>query len=358
MSSSTFNSDDHRRYVLWLFAVVCWPALAMFMLGIYLEPVSGDLTRVGFYSERAFGWRQPQPVFAKPLYDVGKYERYHDMVVLGDSFALARPRQQWQNHLAAATGWSIAVMEYDKFDWRRLLASPVFLAAPPKLVVFESVERSFPQRIRSRQICAPKAHEQAAPKPPLLRAELLRAPAPPADSNVRKADWGKIKLGFVINYLWKGARRAVTGVDRSGARKIALTRAAPFSSREQNEMLVYKDDILKRDAWREMSLEEMDCRIRQIKEAVEANGVTRFVLLVAADKLTSYADFVADEDLRGLSLLGQLSERLPDVMPRADRALKAAIRAGETDVYLPDDTHWGDAGHRAVADTLLGFLQH
>ena len=44
-------------------------------------------------------------------------------------------------------------------------------------------------------------------------------------------------------------------------------------------------------------------------------------------------------------------------MTRLDIALISAIRQGEQDIYLPDDTHWGSTGHQIVAKTLLTFLQ-
>ena len=94
-----------------------------------------------------------------------------------------------------------------------------------------------------------------------------------------------------------------------------------------------------------------------MRQQVEANGQTRFVLIVAPDKLTAYSDFIANKKLRNISMLTELSERNNKVIPRIDLALISAIRNGEQDVYLPDDTHWGSSGHRIAAETLLDFLQ-
>ena len=122
-------------------------------------------------------------------------------------------------------------------------------------------------------------------------------------------------------------------------------------------MLVYKDDLKKIFSLQQIDEQEFDCRIERMRQQVEANGQTRFVLIVAPDKLTAYSDFISDEKLRNISKLSQLSERNKNVIPRIDLALTKAIRKGEQDVYLPDDTHWGSSGHRIAAETLIDFLQ-
>jgi hypothetical protein len=43
-------------------------------------------------------------------------------------------------------------------------------------------------------------------------------------------------------------------------------------------------------------------------------------------------------------------------VPRLSEALGEAVEASCLDVYLPDDSHWSDAGHRITAKVLLAFL--
>ena len=100
----------------------------------------------------------------------------------------------------------------------------------------------------------------------------------------------------------------------------------------------------------------MSCRIEAMRSQVEANGYTRFVLMVPPDKLTAYADFLRDAKLKNASLLSSLSDLHSDIMPRFDKALISTIHAGEQDVYFPDDTHWASNGQRIAAETLISFL--
>src|SRR5262249_7504258 len=138
--------------------------------------------------------------------------------------------------------------------------------------------------------------------------------------------------------------------------ELPLAHPAPFSSDVKSTLLVYKDDLNKVDWWKNVEPAVLDCWIDAMRRIVEANGVTRFVLMVAPDKLTAYGELVGDPRLTEASSLANLSERHPDVMPRLDRELAASVRRGEMDIYLPNNTHWGSSGHRIAAETLLRFL--
>ncbi len=361
MSSCTSSSRVHRRFALGLLALVLVPVTVLFGLNLYLQPLSGDLTRVGSYAENDFGWNKPQLEFQQALFARGPYDRPYDVVVLGDSFSLQAPRLAWQNYLVAAKSWSVITLDINETSLTKVLNNPVFQKSPPRVFILETVERELPRRIKSEQSCEEKAlpdsHAAAAASLPdavTIHERDLRGLAKPVERDTASRD---IKLGYVRDYLWRGLLRALFGKARVDAETVALSRNAPFSSSTRDAMLVYKKDFRKAQWWREMGVPQISCRIDRMRRQLEANGRTRFVLMVAPDKLTAYADFLRDKDLRNLSALPELSRELPEVMPRLDGALTAAIRKGEQDVYLPDDTHWGSSGYRIAAETLLSFLQ-
>lgn len=355
MSSFIFSSDA-RRYVGGLTLLTLLPASVLFAVGIYLEPLYGDLTRFGAYSEREFGWTKPQLIFPTPLYTRDRYTQYHDIVVLGDSFSWGWPEYQWQNYIVAATGLSVVTLDIKKTSWNDVLESRTFLATPPRVFIVSIVEREFPQRIKGGAACVFAEHSRS-PKPlPPIKAIHVGNPQALARHIERNTRWNDVKLEFVWKYFWQNAQHRLKGVENTAVRRLNLTEGLRFSSANQRQMLVLGDDIQKTSTWKSMGLEEMRCRIEHIRWQVEANEKTRFVLMVAPDKLTAYAEFISDTGLRNLSLIGKLSDQHTGIMPRLDIALPAAIRSGEQDIYLPDDTHWGSSGHRMVADTLLDFL--
>lgn len=120
--------------------------------------------------------------------------------------------------------------------------------------------------------------------------------------------------------------------------------------------MIFKEDFDKQATWKAMTLQEMSCRLHQLRKKVERNGQTRFVLMVAPDKLTAYHQHLADPTTPYVSMLSSLAENNQAILPRIDLTLMSAIGRGEKDVYLPDDTHWGSTGHRISAETLLAFL--
>ena len=361
MNSSTSNSDLHRYYVQRLCALALIPFCGLFSLAVYLEPLWGDLTRIGSYAEREFGWNRTQLEFPKPLSTLGRYDRYHDVVVLGDSFSTGRPNLHWQNYLVTATSWSVVTLDINNIAVNQVLANRVFRETPPKFVIVESAERALTGRIEDEPPCAATALPQLGGKGPLRPAAITpprrQGPIEGTAKHVeRKTAWSDIQPTYVLSYLQNSFLRIVVGDAHTSAAKVELSRSAPFSSANNHAMLVYKDDFRKVQWWREMGVREIGCRVERMRSQVEANGITRFVFMVAPDKLTTYADFLKDEGLRGISSLAELSAHHAEVMPRLDLALISAIRQGEQDVYLPNDTHWGSSGYRIATETLLQFL--
>lgn len=339
-----------------MLALALLPALSLFCYGIYLQPLYGDLTRIGLYSEREFGWQQPQQTFASAAYVRDQYTRHHDVVVLGDSFSSAWPRQQWQNHLIARTGWSVVTLDINTVTIDQILANPVLQKSPPKVLIVESVERSFADRIGKAPGCAtllPHALGSATPGKAIYD---LQPRDLPSSTMERPQQWNDVKLEFVWRYLRNTWRMAHGGAPRRDVRKLALRRQGLFSSASQSDILIYGGDFDKQAKWSALTLHDMSCRIQQLREKVERNGQTRFVLMVAPDKLTAYSHELPTTDGAHISKLTELAALNPQTMPRLDLALSQAISQGKQDIYLPDDTHWGAEGHRLAAASVLAFL--
>jgi hypothetical protein len=271
---------------------------------------------------------------------------------------------QWQNHLVATTGWSVATLNLYKIRLEQILSSQVFHDHPPRVLIFESVERNLPENLKNdTSSCGKRPTTLQSNSDDASTAFTLPTRPdehlPGATQLVqRERFWSEIKLDYVRGYIWHSILRNLTGDARTEFGKVELIRPAPFSSRNQQAMLVFDQDFKKINRWKEEGMTEMVCRIKAMQRQVEANGYTRFVLMVPPDKLTVYADFIRDKGLRDSSTLGELSGNLPEVMPRLDLALISAVREGKQDVYLPDDTHWGSNGSQIAAETLLNFLQN
>jgi len=368
VNSSTSSSDPHRRFVVWLLALALLPMAGLLALCIYLQPLDGDLTRLGFFAEREFGWNAPQIEFPDTrldlptgLMDPGHFDRYHDVLVLGDSFAWGSPKMQWQNYLIAATDWSVATQNINSVRLRDVLGSPVFRDRPPRILIVESVERELVHHLQENNfkcggVVTPQQPAGVAADATVARSLDWERILSGATARVeRQIRWSDVKPSYVRDYVAESLARHLFGRRRSDSVVVSLSSPAPFSSANREALLVFKDDFNKVEGWREAQ-PNIDCWIDEMRRQVEANGHTRLVLMVAPDKLTAYAELLGDPAIKDTSLLARLSDRHPDVIPRLDRNLVAAIWRGEQDIYLPNNTHWGSNGHRIAAETLLHLL--
>jgi hypothetical protein len=370
VNSFTFSSNPHRSYTIWLLALVLLPATALFTFGIYLQPLYGDLTRIGYYSEREFGWSKPQLLFPDTKLnfpsgpdDSGSYGSYYDILVLGDSFSDARPKFQWQNYVASSTGWSIDTLNINLIRIKQVISSQEFREHPPKILIFESVERELPGHLfenasgcRSSDYSTRRFNEFDASKAFVTSTNTTKQ-LPGLSSTVgRETRMNDIKLEFVWKYILHYVLKNINMDETADVYKLSLLKPAPFSSKNINEILVYKNDIEKQNVWNKAGLSAMSYCAQEIRQQVEANGYTKFVLMVAPDKLTAYSEFLQNQKLRNISLLDKLSKLQSGVMPRVDIALRKAISEGQWDVYFPDDTHWGAAGQHIVSEALVRYL--
>ncbi len=141
--------------------------LILYALALTLEPIDGDLTRTGPYLESEFGWNAPQEQFAKDIYALAKnetYDKYYDVVIVGDSYSTMEFTYQWQNYLTLLTGLSSITFNIHSTNIDNLIASENFKKHPPKIFIWEFVERSISLSPRYTSTdCTPEANPPSAP---------------------------------------------------------------------------------------------------------------------------------------------------------------------------------------------------
>lgn len=352
--------------MLCLLSLTSVALLSLIAFGYYLQPMQSDLVRTGGYAAREYGWNQAQQAFKRPLYASDHYDHYYDIAVIGDSFSdLARP-YQWQNYLAAASVHSVV-----SFSFRRgmrlplLLAEPVFQQHPPKLLVYELAERHLLDLLDLQKPCVLSNTNQS--KPSSIYLNNIPQPINWPHYLAGHIRWITRDTAFNVDnieelishakhYFWRNLLRDYFEIESTNTRRYQLNRPAPFSSLQKQHLLSFEGDLNKQ-LWREQHLAQIQCVLLATQQQVEATHKTRFVVLIAPDKLSAYASFLLDTDLQDLSVIGKLAQQLPHLIPRVDLKLQAAIHAGELDIYLPDDTHWGWRGHQLAAETLINFLR-
>lgn len=346
--------------MLWMLWLGFLPGLVFFVLGIRMQPINGDLTRIGAFSESQYGWNAPQRVFAQPLFGSSVSDQA-DVLVIGDSFATAMTNHQWQNQVVAVTGLKVSTVSSYDLTVDQVMADAAYRARPPRFLVLTLVERHFPTMLARQARCEAPVPVRVAPAGPTSLKPQLQMPTVDNGVEITRptewTDWRDVTLGLAVKRLVRESVYRLQGRQLTKTWQYGLSRSDLFSNELSDRLLVFRGDIEKTAQWREATQAGIDCLLAELRRKVEAGGHTRLVVLVAPDKLTAYAPWVTDRSVQGLSELDALADRHPDLIPPIHRTLEAAIAAGTQDVYLPNNTHWGIKGHLLVGQVMADFLQ-
>jgi len=341
----------HRRYALLLILFSGALAAALALYGRSLQPLSGDLTRIGWRTENDFGWRSPKEHFEPLAAERGTLDAQYDVVAIGDSFTGEspwHPGTTWPHYLAHDTGLKVAIFDSDDDMVGRLLASRRFKSDPPAVVIYEIVERNLVPDHRSGTGDA--CPETPDPTVTLTPGPVMAPPVPVVRETARA--WTDWPASYAAAYLTQNLRRWIMGHETTNSVELDLTRGGLFSSRADRELLVYGEDFNKL-GWTEADWHGAACNLLRLQARVEANGKTLFLAMVAPDKLTSYGPFLAAEKFRGISRLDLVAEYPALNLVRFDRGFDPTEHV---DLYLPNDTHWSTTGHRLAAGLVERLL--
>jgi len=347
------------RYSFSLLAAYAICFLSVWGLAYYLYPLDGDLTRVGGFSENDFAPDEGQLRYSKNLFRVAKnlsdYDRYYDVLLLGDSFSCDQEARGygWQNFFCERTGYSMIVFDTRRYWPQEILASPEYQAHPPKVFLFETVERYL--------------HERTAyfSEDAVLGALPDREPiAFPAFSKLPEEDLEKSTThskrepcgdtDYVFGFLGAKVQRHL-GLNNQ-ALNFPLKTGALFSSRASETLLVYFDEM-KKKSLDDKELQKVREGVYRFKKLIENDGKTRFLCLVAPDKTAVYGDYLKDSAhaTRNIVEFVAADGRLP--MVRGDLRLSEAVREGKKDIYLPNDCHWNSEGNRIVGEAVAEYVE-
>ncbi len=346
----------YRRYLAVLLGL-CGVFLAYALhIALTFEPLTGDLTRVGGYTEKDYGWNGVEERFVPPLAEPGSLDGAYPIIVVGDSYSMQNtPDRQtpygsfWTDYLAAGTGLGVGVFDVRVNSLARVLDSAAYRAGP-RLVILELSERTLRKRLAGGADC----HEPA----PWIAPTLAPSATPPRPQSFRRALSSpsvETMVDQIADLLRKRALRLLIGERVTMARQLPLTRDDLFTSSQPAKLLAYAGDLLKA-GWTDADWKTFRCRLLSDQREVMANGKTSFVFVLAPDKSSAYAPWLPPGAWQ-VDAAPRMAEAAGLRMPRVDTALRAAIAAGTRDVYLPDDTHWSTAGARIVARTVIEYLR-
>lgn len=332
--------------------------LVLYTLALTLEPIDGDLTRTGPYLESEFGWNEPQEQFEKDIYTLEsneKYDKYYDVVIVGDSYSTMEFPYQWQNYLTLLTGLSSITFNIHTTDMDKLLTSENFRKHPPRIFIWEFVEREIalnPHRTSSD--CTPEANPSPGPFS-ITPTENSVMPYE-RDRTISFFNPNFNESSHYLKYFIRGLFVSKMG-KHSRTIRLPLTNGGLFSSKNDREILLFNRDFWKVQRFKKEFIEHRRCYISHIQNLSQKNRKTFFVALPAPDKTTAYEDFIEFKAIKNINLLELLDTDPRLHLIRMDRVFKKKIKEGVVDLYPPNETHWGSRGHRVVVEALIQYLK-
>jgi len=350
-----------RAFFIGLLSVwaVCFGLPLVFALDGSVQPLDGDLTRIGGLSERDYGWTEPQLRFDRlttarfgSIAALARAGVGYDFLVIGDSFSEAgvgNPhRFGYQQWIEAGLGYSVATISQAQIDYERVVCDLAALPTPPRYVVYQTAERYLAPRIRNLESAA----KETAPCPRPVEHSHRWAPksVPALEPYVRSTavGWHTIYAAFFSRMA--AMLSNATGYSRNSVKVFKLSNGALFSNLRSDDLLVVNEDL---DS-QVLDVDRLRHAIHGLAGLLARESGSTFILLVSPNKLSAYHRYV----------IGRAPEPTSPVlrgsgvpMADVDMELLSLITRGHRDVYLPDDTHWGYRGHCAAARAIASYIR-
>ncbi|MGQ5525276.1 hypothetical protein ACUHMQ_18720 [Chitinimonas sp. PSY-7] len=326
-----------RKFSLILVIPMIVLALVGSIAGYVFKPLQGDLTRLAQLPESDFGPQQAQPSISNK-WQVNTPIAQADMLIIGDSFSMGH---EWQSRIQER-GIKTATVHWDSLrscDRRnasygdflvRLIRESGFKG---RYIMLESVEREFEQRMQLRcdRVTATPAnlslsgYSAAASKPEIL-----------GWGWVYKALWHKLVL-----------QRKPQEKTFGGAKVVAMAGCNLFSNLRCDYGLFYKNDFRKPSFTSAQQVAAIDARLRELN--------VQPLWLIIPDKSTAYLGYGVNNEQPYVNIWQTLAQQTTVKSLDLGELLRQQSHQ-QRDLYLPNNTHLGNAGYLYLGDLVLQVL--
>lgn len=321
---------------------------------IWAQPINGDLTRIGGYPERWFGWNSTQPGMPCQTSKQRTPDKKH-VLVIGDSFSQS---QCWQSQLD--NRYTFDFMHVKDARLSQLIQK--IRTEKPDAIVMETAERALPDLYgrdslflnASEQCIMPDRRQHPDITLDQLKARMAVMPLLPDKHRATLPDSGKrISEGF--HYLKLAIKNAVRP-DKRKTLVLELTTDHLFSHRRSNRLLVLAKDSALQEIPDAGDIATARCSLQKTARSLAETGIA-YAILAVPDKTTAYQPYLADNAIRNRQALvdvlavDQVNHSI-NMLP----FIRQMLAEGQQDVYQPNDTHWSYKGHQLAAALIEAEL--
>ena len=300
MKTSTYNK-------VLIISFICI-ALPLSFYVFWLDPYSGDLTRIGGFKENEYGWNSFQKSFKKCHYTLGSnikdYNKHFDIVTIGDSFSV-NEAQSWQNYLALSSNASIITFHRRSVSASSILKHPQFIESPPKLFIFQVVEHGIQTALHDIDLDLVKENNLIKPPKAQLNFSTVKFENY-LESYSRQRSTG-FSMDTALHYIKTNIKQGLGSRKKSFPIKIE-DKESLFSNNHPDSALFYHLDKLK------LSINKnewgiIEKRFSILQNLIQANGFTNFIAMIAPDKSTVYRSYLLNPEARFESSLNLMPNK-------------------------------------------------
>ena len=327
-------------------AIIAWG------MEFYFEKLYGNLTRMGRFSERDFGWQLQRPEIPDELlkdYPIAEA----DILIIGDSFSESRV---WQSKLIAnglkvsTTGWGnfgtwqpLKTAEAMPHDLGIVIRKAGFKG---RYIIIESVEELFQKRMKSlaKESHPIIKHSYAIDKSfysyPVTHRETISL------NKLNGADWGvkalynKIKLSLHLpeKYL------------KSGAVQVSIFDGCQVFSHRLCNYALFVDEDFKKETFNSID------NILTINKSLQQVGI-QSIWVVVPDKSTVYLGYGALNQYPYQNIWHTFAQ-YPELVAPDLGAIFIQQSHIIKDFYMPNDTHLSTDGFLYLGDLMTRGLHN
>lgn len=315
---------------------------------------SGDLARIGAWSEREYGWRAEQP---RLQVRHNRADRIGATVwVLGDSFSMGNV---WQSVWADRAGVRVHTLGWNGHACLEAFIDQALAPAQSAVshIVVQTIERHLVDRLGPSPACPPSGPVEVEGPPGTTRAHRASWTLRPgrAEGVGFMGVWPQVDWRHLIRTARNEQRVAPRGsaeaalVPAGDTLNAPLASDGPFSNRRPDRLLFYLGDDFKR-GWSKPQLEAAAQHAARLQAKVRAAG-KQLTVLVVPDKSTVYRPWLPEAlampqwPIEAVFRAAGVSVEYPV------QAMREAARE-RVDFYLPDDTHLSPIGFEWLGDHM------
>ena len=222
-----------KTYVKVLLSIIGMIFISVLFVDLLQDPLNGDLTRIGKFSENDYGWNKPSSKLAGEPNLKGKINQHYDVIILGDSFS--HEPSSWSKILSLSTNLNIGQFHTNQypnvFEFINILKSNNNL---PKVFIYESVERALKSRLKKFNEC-PTQNIQYSNISAIEYSIMDLMEVPYLRNSKQRVD----DVGFTLQYI-----KANLWDNHGKVNKFKLNKSFIFSNLKSDKILVYSDDLI------------------------------------------------------------------------------------------------------------------